>query len=807
MWSNGLISSGGQALSIGDGGTAMSFDAQEARPAPCKPLEGYSYRGRLPLVTRISVLVVLVGAIGSVGSVALPAAVAQAQPTSWTTAPGPVASQSSNVLDGVSCTSASSCMAVGYYLVGSVDQTLAETFNGSSWSILTTPDKGTGNNALNGVSCSEVNLCVAVGYRDTKTNGGSKTLVEVWNGTDWSIQPSRNSSGALGNALSGVSCTNSTFCMAVGHHSDGGFVDSLAEVWNGTSWSITPTPDVTDDTFLDGVSCTSTTNCVVAGYTANPHDTQTVIEAWNGATWSVDSSTDPANDSYLDAVSCANPANCQAVGYYSSSSDVLETLVESWNGKAWTTSSSPSPGTSANALLGVSCSSSTSCVAVGYYSNGSTDQSLVETYDGTWSVTPSGNEGTGNNVDESVNCPKPRIHQLVGYFGGAAQSQGRMGQVKPQSTSVAQTMDENFNNGKTWTVAPTPNEGYNVNSAVSCVGSSFCVAVGYYENSSDVLQTLVEAFNGTNWTIVSSPNEGTYDELEAVSCFSSTFCEAVGFYDNSSNLTQTLVETFNGTSWSITSSPSKSEVSNVLQSVSCPSSTFCAAAGFESDSDDLYQTLIETFNGTSWSINSSPNEGKEASLLLGVSCVSSTFCQAVGYYQQSGDEGTGPDNLAETFNGTKWLVTLGTTGSAEGDALNAVSCVNTDFCEAVGYAVGEGGTTPETYWQTWSGSGWSGGEGPNQGSLSNELNAVSCTSSTDCVAVGFYALQQGESSSINQTLAESFDGSWSIVSSPDIGTSDNGFAGVACSTATFCVGVGYYLSGNEVPQTLIETSS
>ena len=39
--------------------------------------------------------------------------------------------QSTNVLNGVSCTAAGSCVAVGYYYTGSVDRTLVETLSAS----------------------------------------------------------------------------------------------------------------------------------------------------------------------------------------------------------------------------------------------------------------------------------------------------------------------------------------------------------------------------------------------------------------------------------------------------------------------------------------------------------------------------------------------------------------------------------------------------------------------------------------------------------------------------------------------------
>ena len=66
-------------------------------------------------------------------------------------------------------------------------------------------------------------------------------------------------------------------------------------------------------------------------------------------------------------MSCSSPAACTAVGFQSTA-NTEQTLIESWNGSAW--SIVPSPNTSpseVNLLLGVSCSSSSACTAVGGY--------------------------------------------------------------------------------------------------------------------------------------------------------------------------------------------------------------------------------------------------------------------------------------------------------------------------------------------------------------------------------------------------------------------------------------------------------
>jgi len=99
-------------------------------------------------------------------------------------------------------------------------------------------------------------------------------------------------------------------------------------------------------------------------------------------TWSIVSSPNPtgATSSGLSSVSCSSSTRCFAVGYYSKGL-VFKTLVERWNGTRWSIVSSPNPtGATSSGLSSVSCSSSTRCFAVGSYDKGSVSKTLVERY-------------------------------------------------------------------------------------------------------------------------------------------------------------------------------------------------------------------------------------------------------------------------------------------------------------------------------------------------------------------------------------------------------------------------------------------
>jgi hypothetical protein len=168
-------------------------------------------------------------------------------------------------LAGVSCVSATACVAVGNAGNGA----LVEGWDGTGWSIQDTPVPG---GSLSGVSCVSATACVAVG------SDGNQALVEGWDGTGWSTQIASSPPGALNSTLSGVSCTASTACTAVGQYASASGGDrALVERWNGVGWSIQRTPRVRGRASLAGVSCPSRRACIAVG-TINQRG---LIERWS----------------------------------------------------------------------------------------------------------------------------------------------------------------------------------------------------------------------------------------------------------------------------------------------------------------------------------------------------------------------------------------------------------------------------------------------------------------------------------------------------------------------------------------------
>jgi hypothetical protein len=596
--------------------------------------------------------------------------------TAWSilASPNPIPSdQGDNILNAVSCPSTTSCFAVGGYTDS--PKHFVERWNGTSWSIVSTPSPpDTTNSLLSGVSCPSTTSCYAVGYffSSSVTN---TILVEHWNGTRWSVMTPPDPADLADTAiLSGVSCPTPTRCFAVGQYFDGSMHRPLVEHLNGANWSAVTNPVLpyAPEMFLSGVSCLSATRCYAVGYSApgppNKPSTNTLTERWNGTSWSALASPNPTGGTYsvLSGVSC-QPGSCYAVG-----TDGY-TLVEHWDSTKW--SIAPLPPAGSQSQLGhVSCPSATSCYAVGGYFDGSINKTLVEHWDGTiWSIITSPNaSGAIYSALNAVSCPSTTSCYAVGYSSDG---------------STDKTLVERWN-GTTWSIVTGPNKSgaiYSALSSVSCPSTTSCYAVGNYFDGSDH-KTLTERFNGTSWSIVTSPNPTSgYSFLNSVSCATKTSCFAVGRAGSSA---RTLVERWNGTSWSIATSPSPIGDS-FLNGVSCPSTTRCYAVGPYFDAlTDTNKTLVEQWNGTSWSMVASPTPtGTTFVSLNGVSCPSTTSCYAVGYSSSGPNPSTAGSTLVEHWNGTSWSVATSPNGTTNATSANltGVSCPTTTSCHAVGF--------------------------------------------------------------------------------------------------------------------------
>ena len=373
----------------------------------------------------------------------------------WSIATSPNSSFQDNLLNAVTCVSASDCWSAGSYLQGTNHKTLIQRWDGNSWTTVNSPNAVSfGWNVLYGVACASPSDCWAVGYQQSTSPTAAQTLIERWDGVAWSIVPSPNSSANQQNYLQSVACTSANNCWAVGYSFLGTiFVgpgllgtpiyQTLIVHWDGTTWTIVPSANTsaTQSNILSSVTCNSTSDCWAVGHYdastsgAYPTLAQTLVQHWNGSAWSIVPSpnTLPVEENLFTSVTCTSGSNCWAVGYRfvnTFTGLIYQTLTARWNGSSWSIVPSPnSSPTQQNFLFGVTCDSPSDCWAVGFYLN-QVYQTLIEHWDGaTWSIVPSPNTNAAQtNILRSVECP---VSWDCWAVGSAAPNGGAM-QTMPQ---------------------------------------------------------------------------------------------------------------------------------------------------------------------------------------------------------------------------------------------------------------------------------------------------------------------------------------------------------------------------------------
>lgn len=621
-------------------------------------------------------------------------------------------------LTGVSCVQVELCFAVGQQSRSDAagEQSLAARWNGTTWQVLPTPNPRTGAGGevlLAGISCASASRCVAVGqYFDARTIPITPILL-AWDGSTWSQLDAGLPAGASRAWLSGIDCMTEQICLAVGTQTTGDAHATLVAQIDGSSVTYGDAVSPQHGAAFRAVSCTAATACTAVGESEDAHFADgTLVETWDGTTWSVVASPNAKGlENDLDSVSCTSSTSCLAVGQ-TTPYNKGRTLAEHWNGTTWRLSPAPNgAGDGYTSFAGVSCVSRSDCVAVGErYMYTEPGQSFTARWhDGQWMVLSGGSVGGLEPSDfAAVSCPT----ELSCVGVGAAVTISKHDRIFAERRS---------SNG--WTVADLPQLSGVSDAAlrgISCPYAGECMAVGWTSNrrygGSRGDRSLALRLHDGAWGQLTTANPRGGDQLAAVSCPTLTFCVAVG------RSNQPAAQLFDGTSWRSAQLPSlpNSEDPGQLNGVSCPSVDFCLAVGSYLDTD-TFETIPVAYqwNGTSWS-DASTDLTSEA---LAVSCTSSTFCMAVG------DRDGSP--LTESWDGTHWTRLSAYSGHG---ALLAVSCRSAQNCVAVGQRYPG---APAELIEQWTGTKWVLRTDVQQtGSPAAVLNGVSCASDTVCVAAG-----------------------------------------------------------------------
>ncbi|HVF98963.1 MAG TPA: S-layer homology domain-containing protein [Chloroflexia bacterium] len=415
---------------------------------------------------------------------------------------------------------------------------------------------------------------------------------------------------------------------------------------------------------------------------------------------------------------------------------------------------------------------------------------------------------------------------------GQAQSPGQGNAVKGDSVQGAATAVPTC--APSWIVVSSPNAvsgqqqfGYALNqlTGVSVVSADDIWAVGYYNDPSasqasspskrvpnqsphvkgesptgyqSVLRTLVEHWDGSAWTIVPSPNVGTDNNaLASVVAVAADDVWAVGNYLNEFGISQTLVEHWDGSAWSVVESANVGPLlDNYLTSIDAVAPDDVWAVGYYFNDVAVAQTLIQHWDGSTWSIVGSPNEGESNNFLYAVSVVGPDDVWAVGAYAVVSPNQYIFKALALHWNGVAWTVIDTPSVGSFNNVLYGVDAAASDDVWAVGYFSGSSGTRPLV--EHWDGSTWEPIIGPELGAANGQLYDVVAISANDVWAVG----QIGGYSSAPEPLSAHWDGiEWTQVRMPRPEPGPYGYSGYIALLSVDAVAsqdlwaVGYFEGG------------
>jgi hypothetical protein len=214
-------------------------------------------------------------------------------------------------------------------------------------------------------------------------------------------------------------------------------------------------------------------------------------------------------------------------------------------------------------------------------------------------------------------------------------------------------------------------------------------------------------------------------------------------------------------------------------------------------SPDLHanQTLIERFDGSGWSVISSPNLSTSDNGLNGVSMTSGAGW-AVGYGQARGTF----QPLALHWNGTQWSLASPASFASHALFTDVVTLAGGDAW-AAGFQTTAAGTR-RTLVERASGGTWTRVASPNDGTPAsdNTLTAIGGTATTGLWAVGYRWSPAGLTPLVLRYDTTVPSPSWVSVSGaggvPSPGTVETVLTGVDVRTATDVWAVGYYDDGS-----------
>ncbi|MEX1142665.1 MAG: RHS repeat-associated core domain-containing protein [Thermoleophilaceae bacterium] len=751
-------------------------------------------------------------------------------------------------LYGVSCVSADACVAVGNHLDGAGEhRVFSAHWDGSAWSVQDVPmpveARTDRQQSMGGISCASATDCVAVGRYDTVSAPTIHAYVVRWDGAGWAI----DDPGVAG-ALQDVSCPTVGRCVAVGGANGQSLAIEGTDTAGQWQWDVadTPNPGAETNTVLHGISCPRASLCVAVGTASSnwPKPLSLVLDLTPPGPWEAVGSPDadgelsswrltdvsPAASAFEDAwcapatssptdciavggwtddhgrelaqassvvgstvtrqqvpdiagasatklsgVACASLTDCTAVGYLvDETSKEREPLAMDWDGTDWSAVAVPSPaGAESAELSGIDCVSATACVAVGSYLEAGVERALVLSFDGsTWTIDtvphPSGS-ASARLLD--VSCPT-----AARCFAAGSSADALSGDTSPLVIEL---------DAGAWTLNdPGTIQGASEAdlSAVDCFSVSACAFVGGLADSTGDLAPLALRLDAGGWSgdvaSVPVPAGGSAGRLSGVDCVAESECMAVGRFQDSAADEKSMAVDWDGAGWLAREVPDRT-ANERLAGVQCPEADVCVVVGSYGSVLSAGENLVHVLPDVG---SVSTNARGVGGSLTDVACPSADGCVGSGMTLGVG----GDVDLAWHWGAQGWRA--GDVISDVRRSVESISCSGEDACVAMG-------AQDVIHSRHWDGQDWAVEAVPMPADAGTvDVREVSCASASSCHAVGTYKhVPTGET----LALALEWDGSvWSLGSVPSpTGSTFVRLYGVSCVSADACVAVGNHLDG------------
>jgi Bacterial Ig-like domain (group 3) len=396
-------------------------------------------------------------------------------------------------------------------------------------------------------------------------------------------------------------------------------------------------------------------------------------------------------ESQVNQVSCPSAGNCTAVGGFEAPGGPATPFAISEKGGTWQHAKlllHRAPSDTARYLnLVVSCSSAGNCAAGGERLDGTAATVFVVVQkNGTWGPlqTIVGSASTAS-YPLSISCPKAGACAIGGLYQVGGQNEGWIADENPDGSwnPLMQPISSLVNAG-----------GEGQINGVSCGARGYCVAVGYYTDSSDVAHGYITQERNHSWDAPFVLPGNPTSNLTAVSCDLPGDCEVAGNLHPG----DAFVVREKAFTWSdITPLPGLKQLDAgamaAITAISCRTKGNCSAGGFYTDAKSHELAFVVSEKNGKWAraidvpglgaLNTLP-----AASVYSVSCASPGNCVAGGVYYVTGEfpHAFLVSQLNGTWHGVQVPRGVAAPSAKAVAATEWVSCGAVGSCAAVGYA-------------------------------------------------------------------------------------------------------------------------